>query len=156
MADSQTTHHIQGTRWTLHNAFGVDAAQGVCRDCCTPDVTLSSIHYIRKLTLHHIMAYDHQPHSPHYYITHSPKPNHTKSTTSTAQINTSTWLAQCIYAPSRSTLHAQCTCQAHIRIYMSFVRMSMSRSSSTSFFVFSYLCTHSFVVSRLRPIQCFL
>lgn len=71
MVDSQTTHRIQGTRWTLLNAFGVDAAQGVCRDCCTPDVTLSSIHYIRKLTLHHIMAYDHHPHSPHYYITHS-------------------------------------------------------------------------------------
>ncbi|KAG1758656.1 hypothetical protein EDD22DRAFT_909429 [Suillus occidentalis] len=71
MAVSQTTHRIQGTRWTLHTVFGVDAAQGVCRDCCTPDVTLSSIHYIRKLTLHHIMAYDHQPHPPHYYITHS-------------------------------------------------------------------------------------
>lgn len=74
LADSQITHRIQGTRWTLHNAFGVDAAQGVCRGRCTPDVTLLSIHYIRKLTLHHIMAYDHQPHhaTPLYHsLTHS-------------------------------------------------------------------------------------
>lgn len=64
------------SRWTLHNAFGVDAAQGVCRGRCTPDVTLSFIHYIRKLTLHH-MAYEHQPHyaTPLYHsLTH---PNQT-------------------------------------------------------------------------------
>jgi hypothetical protein len=133
MADSQTTHRIEATRWTLHNASSVDAAQGVCGDRCTPDVTLSFIHYIRKLTLHHIMAYDHPPHYTTISLTHSPKPNHTKSTTSTTQINTSTWLAQCIYAPSRSTLHAQCTCQAHIHNHMFFVRTSISRSSPTSF-----------------------
>lgn len=77
MADSQITHRIQGTRWTLHNAFGVDAAQGVCRGRCTPDVTLSSIHYIRKLALHHIMAYDYQPHQAtllYHSLTH---PNQT-------------------------------------------------------------------------------
>jgi len=91
----------------------------------------------------------------HQFITHSP--TQTKShqiNYLNNSINTSTWLAQCIYAPSWSTLHAQCTCQAHIHIiHMSFVRMSYVVSDFDSslkfFFVFSYLWTHSFAMSCL-------
>jgi hypothetical protein len=131
MADSQATYRIQGTRWTLHNTFGGNAVQGVCRGRCTPDVALSSIHYIGKLTLHHIMAYDHQPHhiTPIYHsLTH---PNQITSNQLPQQLNQHVYLA----------------CSVHICAKLIYFTCSVHMPSSHSHHPY-VLC--SYVVRRFR------
>lgn len=141
MVDSQTMHHIQGTRWTLHNASGVDIAQGICCGRCTPDVTLSFIHYIRKLTLHHIMAYDYQPR--HRSLAHS-------NQTTSNQLPQLPKLTRLLGLLSAYMHPADLSCMLSAHAKLTFTSMcplfvcrmsfpiSIPRSSPTSFFVLSY------------------
>lgn len=138
MAVSRTTHG-GFLNYASRPGNPVDVAQCVWHRRCTPDVTLSSIHYIRKLTLHHIMAYDHQPHhiTPLYHSFTPTRPHQIN------YLNNPTRLLGLLSAymrPADLLCMLSTTCQAHIHVHMFFVRMSHVvsdfDSSLESYFVF--------------------
>lgn len=148
MAVSRTTHggfpnyaSHPGNSVDVAQYVCVDTAQGVCRGRCTPDVTLSFIHYIRKLTLHHIMTYDYQitpPLTQSNQTTSNQLPQLPKLTRLLGLLSAYMHPADLFCMLSA---HAKLTSTSMCPLFVCCMLfpISIPRSSPTSFFVLSYL-----------------